>query len=392
MLPIAVDAMGGDHAPGEIVAGARRPPPTGIPVVLVGPADLADACRHRRPPADRGERGHRRWTRTPPRRVRRKKDSTLVARRRGRPRRQGLGDDLGRQHRRHDGVGAAADGPHQGRQPPGDRHADPGARRRRRRSCSTPAPTPRCRPSGSCSSPRWARCTPATASASAAPKVGLLSIGEEAGKGDSLRKEAFPLLAGGAPGIDFIGNVEGRDIMTDDVDVIVTDGFTGNVVLKTLEGGVHVGRQGAARGDRRRRTYREHADALMPALAPLVHDARPGHLRRCGAARRRRRVHHLPRLDRRRRPCSTASGSPTRWSQGGIVDELRERCAVRRHPTRSSVARRCLPRPTSNRARSGATRSSRSSATAWPTSSRSSPGRSARASRSSTTSMPTRSP
>ena len=77
----------------------------------------------------------------------------------------------------------------------------------------------------------------------AAPKVGLLSIGEEAGKGDSLRKEAFQLLEA-APGIDFIGNVEGRDIMTDDVDVVVTDGFTGNVVLKALEGGVRIDRQG----------------------------------------------------------------------------------------------------------------------------------------------------
>ena len=43
-------------------------------------------------------------------------------------------------------------------------------------------------------------------------------------------------LLDGAPGVNFIGNVEGRDIMTDDVDVVVTDGFTGNVVLKTLEG------------------------------------------------------------------------------------------------------------------------------------------------------------
>ncbi len=53
-----------------------------------------------------------------------------------------------------------------GVKPSGDRHADPGARRHARPSCSTPAPTPRCRPSGSCSSPRWARSTPVTASAS----------------------------------------------------------------------------------------------------------------------------------------------------------------------------------------------------------------------------------
>jgi glycerol-3-phosphate acyltransferase PlsX len=71
----------------------------------------------------------------------------------------------------------------------------------------------------------------------AEPRVGLLSIGEEAGKGDSLRQEVFPLLEA-ATGIDFVGNVEGRDIMTEDVDVVVTDGFTGNVVLKTLEGSV----------------------------------------------------------------------------------------------------------------------------------------------------------
>ena len=136
-------------------------------------------------------------------------------RRRGRSRRQGQRDDLGRQHRRHDGVGAAADGPHQGRQPPGDRDRDPRARARRPPCCSTPAPTPRCSPTGWCSSRRWVRCTPRTASASQNPKVGLLSIGEEPGKGDTLRKEAFPLLEA-APGINFIGNVEGRDVMTDD--------------------------------------------------------------------------------------------------------------------------------------------------------------------------------
>jgi glycerol-3-phosphate acyltransferase PlsX len=68
----------------------------------------------------------------------------------------------------------------------------------------------------------------------AAPRVGLLSNGEEAGKGDELRKSAFPLLQS-VPG--FIGNVEGRDFMhSDTVDVIVTDGFTGNVALKSLEG------------------------------------------------------------------------------------------------------------------------------------------------------------
>jgi glycerol-3-phosphate acyltransferase PlsX len=75
------------------------------------------------------------------------------------------------------------------------------------------------------------------------PRVGLLSIGEEASKGNSLVKETHELLAGSTGALDasgarFIGNVEGRDVMTPDVDVIVTDGFTGNVTLKTLEGGL----------------------------------------------------------------------------------------------------------------------------------------------------------
>jgi glycerol-3-phosphate acyltransferase PlsX len=67
------------------------------------------------------------------------------------------------------------------------------------------------------------------------PRVGLLSIGEEAGKGNLLTQEAHSLLAA-AEGIDFYGNVEGRDILKGTTEVVVTDGFTGNVCLKLLEG------------------------------------------------------------------------------------------------------------------------------------------------------------
>jgi glycerol-3-phosphate acyltransferase PlsX len=67
------------------------------------------------------------------------------------------------------------------------------------------------------------------------PRVGLLSIGEEEHKGNTLTHEAFPLLKN-LPGINFIGNVEGRDVYSGDVDVIVCDGFVGNVALKTSEG------------------------------------------------------------------------------------------------------------------------------------------------------------
>lgn len=67
------------------------------------------------------------------------------------------------------------------------------------------------------------------------PTVGLLSNGEEPSKGNALVQETFPLLQS-APGITFYGNVEGNDITRGVVDVVVTDGFTGNVALKVAEG------------------------------------------------------------------------------------------------------------------------------------------------------------
>lgn len=70
------------------------------------------------------------------------------------------------------------------------------------------------------------------------PRVGLLSNGEEASKGDELRKAAHELFEEQVPG--FVGNVEGREVMTDAVDVVVTDGFTGNVLLKGFEGSLRM--------------------------------------------------------------------------------------------------------------------------------------------------------
>jgi glycerol-3-phosphate acyltransferase PlsX len=67
------------------------------------------------------------------------------------------------------------------------------------------------------------------------PRVGLLSVGEEAGKGREEVVAANEILAA-AEGIDFAGNVEGRDLPSGAVDVVVTDGFTGNVSLKLMEG------------------------------------------------------------------------------------------------------------------------------------------------------------
>ena len=67
------------------------------------------------------------------------------------------------------------------------------------------------------------------------PRVGLLSIGEEDSKGNSLTRDALPILRA-LKGINFIGNVEGRDLFNNSVDVAVCDGFVGNVALKTMEG------------------------------------------------------------------------------------------------------------------------------------------------------------
>ena len=102
----------------------------------------------------------------------------------------------------------------------------------------------------------------------ASPRVGLLSIGEEASKGSSFVKEVHHLLDG-APGVNFIGNIEGHDVATDLVDVVVTDGFSGNVVLKTLEGGLEVIVGVIRAGLASTSETRAAADVLAPVLEPL---------------------------------------------------------------------------------------------------------------------------
>lgn len=67
------------------------------------------------------------------------------------------------------------------------------------------------------------------------PKVGLLNNGEEASKGSELTKEVYERLSA-EQGINFVGNIEARDLFDGKVDVVVTDGFTGNAVLKSIEG------------------------------------------------------------------------------------------------------------------------------------------------------------
>ena len=70
------------------------------------------------------------------------------------------------------------------------------------------------------------------------PAIGLLNIGTEETKGNELMKESYKLLKQEAPkfGINFVGNVEGREAFSGEIDAVVTDGFTGNIFLKTVEG------------------------------------------------------------------------------------------------------------------------------------------------------------
>ena len=97
----------------------------------------------------------------------------------------------------------------------------------------------------------------------AKPRVGLLSIGEEETKGNELTVEAHRLLKAAVP--EFIGNIEGRDIYGGAADVIVCDGFTGNVVLKTSEGLMEAVE--ALLGDELRSTFSSHVGYLLSRRA-----------------------------------------------------------------------------------------------------------------------------
>ena len=110
------------------------------------------------------------------------------------------------------------------------------------------------------------------------PSVALLSNGEEPGKGDALRKAAWPLLSGVK---GWVGNVEGRDLLRTSADVIITDGFTGNVALKTVEGAL-AGLAGLVFGVLDEPEWASVADALklrmLEAATPLLPDSTGGAL------------------------------------------------------------------------------------------------------------------
>ncbi len=110
-----------------------------------------------------------------------------------------------------------------------------GPRRGATWSCSTSAPTSRATPATWSSSPSWATCSPGRAGP-AAPTIGLLNVGSEELKGDDRVRQAADVLRASHIGPQFHGFVEGDDIAAGTTDVVVTDGFTGNVALKTGEG------------------------------------------------------------------------------------------------------------------------------------------------------------
>ena len=238
MARIALDAMGGDNAPTETVAGAVEAAARGVEVVLVGQSEVIE-----------------------PELAKTEADLPVVAA----PDVIGMGDDPARSVREKPGasINVAArlvrEGQAEGMVSAGstgaamaaaailigrvDRTAPP--------SIASIFPTP--------GSPTLVLDSGANPDVSAEnlvqfaimgsvgaevllgtvnPRVGLLTNGEERGKGRDLERKAYELLEV-AP-IRFVGNVEGRDVAADKADVIVTDGFTGNIFLKTMEGAAQV--------------------------------------------------------------------------------------------------------------------------------------------------------
>jgi glycerol-3-phosphate acyltransferase PlsX len=276
-LPVALDAMGGDDAPAVTVAGARHAAEEfGIPVLLVGrPEELGDTgglpVLGASEVVGMGDE--------PAASVRRLRDSSIVRAA------EAVRDDRAKALVSAGNTGAAM--------------AASLLKLGRIRGVSRPAiaiPMPvlgrtptvllDCGANAECQ-PEWLLQFAQLGSIYArnrygvqSPRVGVLTIGEEVGKGNNLAKEAAALLgADGAwadeCGARYLGNVEGRDLMVDVADVVVCDGFTGNVVLKSLEGGVGVALDAIRQRMRSTPAAAAAADVLEPVLEPLFDELDP---------------------------------------------------------------------------------------------------------------------
>ncbi len=272
-LPVAVDAMGGDRAPAEVVAGARRAvDELGVPVVLVGPDDgsLGDTGGIEVLPA--GEVIA--MDEEPGRAVRTKKDSSLVR-----------------------AAEAVRDGKASAMVSAGNTGATMASALLRmgrisgvaRPAIATPLPVPGSTPTllldaGANSECKAEWLVQFAQMGSAyferrfgvdSPKVALLSIGEEPTKGTPLVKETHELLAMAESRVNFVGNVEGRDLLTGEVDVVVTDGFTGNVALKALEGALRAFMRVLGEVIGTTPETRAAGEVLFPALLPYAASVDP---------------------------------------------------------------------------------------------------------------------
>jgi phosphate acyltransferase len=273
LLPVAVDAMGGDRAPTEIVAGALLAAKEGLPVLLVGdPERMGDTGDLPVLVARDVIEMHEDAARA----VRTKKDASLLR-----------------------AAEAVRDGRASAMVSAGNTGATMASALFRmgrirgvsRPAIATPIPVLGSTPTVLLDAGANAECAAAWLVQFAQmgstfatqrfgitkPRVGLLSIGEEESKGNALVKETHALLASGAAGPDvhFIGNVEGRDVMSDLVDVVVTDGFTGNVVLKTLEGSMKFAMGAVIGAFATSEETRRAGDVLLPALLPMAVELDP---------------------------------------------------------------------------------------------------------------------
>ena len=271
--PIAVDAMGGDKAPEEIIAGARQASENhGIPVVLVGHPDkikdhgdleIIPALESIAMDAEPGSS------------VRKMKDSSLVR-----------------------AAEAVRDGNASAMVSAGNTGATMASallRMGRIKGVARPAiatllPTPgststvfldaganaECRPEWLVQFGKMGSVFAQHRLGISEPRIGLLSIGEEPGKGSPFVKEAYEEMSKASwTGEVFLGNVEGRDLMSDEVDVVVTDGFTGNVALKTLEGSLKTLMMALFTALGERPEAAKAAEVLSPELGDLYNVFHP---------------------------------------------------------------------------------------------------------------------
>ena len=271
-LPVAVDAMGGDEAPEVVVEGARiAAEDFGVPILLVGdperlgdvPGDLVQI----KPASEMVGMGA-----DPAKAVRRLKDSSIV--RAAEAVRDGEASAL--LSAGNTGAAMAASLLRMGRM---KGVARPAIAVPFPVLGSTPSTLLDCGANADCQ-PEWlvqfARLGTAYARhrfGLEKPRVAILTIGEEAGKGNQLVKEACDLLEdpGWAAeiGADYVGNVEGGDLMAGLADVVVCDGFTGNVTLKALEGGFDIFKASTRQALAAHTALASAGDAVAEALDPL---------------------------------------------------------------------------------------------------------------------------